>query len=53
MRIQKKFNLTLTIRNLAPYMHEETKHYKKNDRIRRLLQTKPKDAFKSQFCSLF
>jgi len=54
MSVYKGFNLTLTqtIKNLAHYRHEKTKYYKKNDGIR-LLQTKPKDAFKSQFCSLF
>ena len=59
MRVPQ-FNLSLTTRNLAPRRHQETKYYKrktkyykKNDEIRRLLQTKPKDSFKSQFRSQF
>jgi len=35
------------------HIHEETKHYKNNDGIRKLLQTKPKDTFNSQFRYLF
>jgi len=51
--IDKGFDLTPTIRNLAPHRHEETKHWKINDGIRILFQTKLKDALKSQFDSLF
>jgi len=53
MRVRKGFNVTLTLSDLALHRHGETKHYKKNDRIRRLFQTKPKDVFNSQFHSLF
>jgi len=52
MRVYKGFNLTPTMSDLAPHRYEETKYYKKNDEIRRLLQTKPK-ALKSEFRSLF
>jgi len=53
MGVKKGFNLTPTTTNLAHHKHEETKHYKKNDGIIRLHQMMHKNAFKSQFPSLF
>jgi len=46
-----RFNLTPITSDLASHGHEEPKNYKKNDGIR-LLPTKPKDSFNSEFPSL-